>query len=294
MGPRTILALGSHTETLTKLVLTNLPMEAIAQLPSLGRMSALEHLVLTDSRPTVPDDSFEKTLAAVAEWLHQCQKLRHLQLRDFMSTQDIDLLAKALCNDGIRLESLQMRCYSTDREQDFYDALTHQGPSLKSLTLQRRRHHLGMLEDGLLHAICQLTELRDLDLKEVSETYSSDHIMLLIPCLTKLELFSIHGSGLGDEIWPYFRTLHNLRFLAIHGESHFTAEGLLDFISQLGPNNHSFYLSITSAAAETSIPSDAQNLISDVLAQSVEGVFDYDINIGKSGEISGSLECRDG
>ncbi|EEA20994.1 conserved hypothetical protein [Talaromyces marneffei ATCC 18224] len=284
IGPRTILALGSHLDSLTKLVLTNLSIEAIAHLPTLGPPKALKRLVLTDSQPTARDDSFNETLAAVAGWMSQCENLRHLQLRDFMGMDDMSLLAKVLVDDRIRLETLQMRCYFTENNEDFHHALSLQAESLRSLILQRKRHAVVQNEASLLQAICKLTELRELDLKEVSDFYTAGHVMAMMPYLTKLERFSVSGLGFDDDLWPSFLTLANLRFLAIHAYSKFTAEGILDFVSQLGPNNSGFHLIITSAVADSAIPPDAQNVISDALAQNVGGAFDYEVIIESDSE----------
>ncbi|KUL84048.1 hypothetical protein ZTR_07132 [Talaromyces verruculosus] len=286
IGPRTILALGAHLDSLTKLVLTNLSIEAIAQLPTLGPPKALKRLVLTDSQPTVRDDSFNETLAAVAGWISQCQNLRHLQLRDFMGMDDMSLLAKVLVDDRIRLETLQMRCYFTENNEDFHHALSLQAESLQSLILQRKRHAVVQNETSLLQAICKLSQLRELDLKEVSDFYTAGHVMTMMPYLTKLERFSVNGLSFDDDLWPSFLAVKNLRFLAIHAYSEFTAEGILDFVSQLGPNNNGFQLIITSAIADSAIPADAQSIISDALAQNVGGTFDYEVLIESDSEDS--------
>ncbi|EED20574.1 conserved hypothetical protein [Talaromyces stipitatus ATCC 10500] len=281
IGQRTILALGAHLDSLTRLILTNLSIEAIAQLPALGPPRALKKLILTDSQPTAHDESFNETLAAVAGWISQCESLRHLQLRDFMGTEDASLLAKVLGDDRIRLESLQMRCYYTTNNEDFHHALSLQGECLQSLILQRKRHALVQTEESLLQAICKLTELRELDLKEVSDYYTAGHVMTMMPYLKKLERFSVNGLSFDDDLWPSFLTLKNLRFLAIHAYSEFTAEGILDFVSQLGPGNQGFHLVITSAVAETAILPDAQLVIHEALLQNVNGAFDYEVLIGK-------------
>lgn len=280
IGPRTILSLNVHLSSLTKLVLTNLTIEAIAQLPTLGPPKALKRLVLTDSQPTARDDSFIETLAAVAGWMSQCENLRHLQLRDFMGMDDTSLLAKVLVDDRIRLETLQLRCYFAQDNEEFHHALSFQAESLQSLIVQRKRHTVMQNGANLLQAICKLTELRELDLKEVSDYYTAGHVMFMMPYLPKLERFSLNGLRFNDDLWMYLLPLKGLRFLAIHAYSEFTAEGILDFVSQLGPNNRGFHLIITSAVADSAIPLDAQNVISDALAQNVGGVFDYEVIIG--------------
>jgi hypothetical protein len=198
-----------------------------------------------------------------------------------MGMDDMSLLAKVLVDDRIRLETLQMRCYFTENNDDFHHALSLQAESLQSLILQRKRHAVVQNEASLLQAICKLSELRELDLKEVSDYYTTGHVMTIMPYLTKLERFSVNGLSFDDDLWPSFLAVKHLRFLAIHAYSEFTAEGILDFVSQLSPNNNGFHLIITSAAADSAIPTDAQSVISDALAQNVGGAFDYEVLIGE-------------
>ncbi|KAH8691290.1 hypothetical protein BGW36DRAFT_304777 [Talaromyces proteolyticus] len=271
LGPRSIIALGYHLKSLTALTLTSLSIEAIEQLPSLGALESLEDFVLTDSRQ-VPQNPPPELISSVAGWICKCEKLRFLRLRRFLD--DANLLSQILVDKRIHLELLHLKGYMMETSRAFHESLAFQ-PSLQVLSIQGDGSQNPTDQAVLVKALSKLGELRELDLKVISEFFTEQQIMALIPALPKLERFSFSGLHCDDNIWPAFLSLKNLRFLAIHASSEFTSDGILDFVSQLGPENEGFHLSIPNALIE--IPPDSQDVIRDALAQNVKGTLDYDV-----------------
>jgi hypothetical protein len=168
-----------------------------------------------------------------------------------------------------------------ETSRGFHEALAFQ-PSLQVLSLEGEGSEIPQDQAVLVQAISQLNELHELELKDISEFFTSDHVMTLTPYLPNLERLWISGYDFNDDVWDSFLCLPNLRFLIIHALSSFTAPGILDFVSQLGLSNQGFSLSILNALTETSIPEEAQVVIRDSLAHNVNGSFDYELARGTS------------
>ncbi|KKK15086.1 putative DNA polymerase alpha catalytic subunit [Aspergillus rambellii] len=272
LGSRSIKALGTQRESLVELKLTYLDIEAIAELPSLSELPKLEVLALTDSMPTTWNDQFYTTIGQVADWIRSCKKLKRLDLRKFVD--DAELLTQVLANNEIRLTSLSFAGYMLANSRGFFDAVcTHQ--SLEVLYLQGEGSETPEDNEKLVQALIGLQDLRELELKDVSDWFTMDHVMTLTPFLPRLERLWISGEAFDDSVWSAFLCLQNLQSLAIYALSNFTAEGVLDFITQLGPGNRGLSLSILNAASDIYFPEEAQNLIREILATKLDGSFDF-------------------
>ncbi|PTU19329.1 hypothetical protein P175DRAFT_0298284 [Aspergillus ochraceoroseus IBT 24754] len=272
LGSRSIKALGTQRESLVELKLTYLDIEAIAELPSLSELPKLEVLALTDSMPTTWNDQFYTTIGQVADWIRSCKKLKRLDLRKFVD--DAELLTQVLANNEIHLTSLSFAGYMLANSRGFFDAVcTHQ--SLEVLYLQGEGSETPEDNEKLVQALIGLQDLRELELKDVSDWFTMDHVMTLTPFLPRLERLWISGEAFDDSVWSAFLCLQNLQSLAIYALSNFTAEGVLDFITQLGPGNRGLSLSILNAASDIYFPEEAQNLIREILATKLDGSFDF-------------------
>jgi hypothetical protein len=283
LGPRSIAALGSQLQSLVELKLTSLPFNAIAELASLTAPSALKILSLTDSNQGLEEEGYYKVVSDVADWICSCKNLRRLELRRFLDGPV--LLAKVLIDDRVRLHALHLGGYKLADANAFYEALASQ-TSLQVLFLQ------GVLasgwpeeQAGIVQALTELGELRELELKDLSENFTGDHVMTLTPYLPHLERFWISGHDFNDDIWNSFLCLPKLRSLAINGLSDFTAPGILDFISQLGPGNREFSLSILNAVSDTSITEEAQVVIRDTIKHLLDGNFDFEVARGMNQDL---------
>ncbi|KAF7587265.1 hypothetical protein BBP40_007504 [Aspergillus hancockii] len=272
LGPRSIKAIGSHLNSLTELKLTSLGIGTIAELPSLTAPPALKVLVLTDSVPAVRNEEFYQIVTRVAEWLRSCKALQQLELRRFVD--DPRLLSQALPDENLHLSSLSLTGYSISGSRAFHEALSHQ-PSLQGLYLRGEGSDAPEDNEPLVQAIGQLNNLQELELKEISDGFTVDHLMTLTPFLPRLKRLWISGDFFRDEVWSAFLCLPRLRSLIIHAPSSFTVQGILDFIMQLGPGNRSFGLSILSSAHSTDITEEGEKLIREVLNSELDGSFDF-------------------
>ncbi|PWY73645.1 hypothetical protein BO70DRAFT_364545 [Aspergillus heteromorphus CBS 117.55] len=271
LGPRSIKSIGSHLNSLTELKLTSLTIETIAELPSLTAPPALKVLVLTDSIPAAPDENFYSTVTRVAEWICTCRSLRRLELRRFVD--DSTLLSQVLADEGVRLTSLSLAGYTMAGSHAFHEALACQ-QTLQMLYLRGEGGEFPQDNELLVQAIAQLHDLRELELKDISDGFTPDHVIALTPSLPLLERLWISGDFFDDGALTAFLCLPKLQSLAIHAFSKFTADGILGFIAQLGSGNRGFNLTILNAVDST-LTEDAQTVIRDTLRVSLDGSFDY-------------------
>ncbi|KAL2002659.1 hypothetical protein VTN02DRAFT_6269 [Thermoascus thermophilus] len=278
LGPRSIRAIGSHLNSLAELKLTGLDIESIAELPSLTAPPMLKVLSLTDSRPTIRNENFYRVVSNVADWIASCRNLRQLELRRFLD--DSVLLSRALADDKVRLTRLSVRGYAMSHARAFHEALASQS-SLQSLCLQGETSEADEDQAVLVQALGQLNNLRELDLKDISDNFTPDHVATLTPFLPKLEQLIISGYNFHCEVWNSFLCLPKLKNLVIHAFSEFTAQGILDFIAQLGPDNEGFNLSILNNTTDAYVPEEAQVQIRDTLARNLDGSFDFELARGK-------------
>ncbi|RAL11604.1 uncharacterized protein BO97DRAFT_369990 [Aspergillus homomorphus CBS 101889] len=273
LGPRTITALGSHLQSLSQLKLTSLTIETIARLPSLSTLPSLEVLALTDSVPAARDERFYAIVSQVAEWISSCKSLRQLDFRRFVD--DPFLLSQILSNEGVRLTSLSLSGYTMTGSRAFHEALACQR-TLRSLYLSGEGAFPSQDNDILVHALNQMGDLRELYLKDISDGFSQDHVMTMTASLPHLERLWISGDFFDDTVFQAFTHLSKLQSLMIPAFSKFTADGILDFISQLGPGNRGFSLSVLNAV-DSALAEEAQILISETIKASLDGSFDYGV-----------------
>ncbi|KAL2872382.1 uncharacterized protein BJX67DRAFT_5816 [Aspergillus lucknowensis] len=290
LGPRSIKALGTQTDSLIELKLTSLEIDTIRELPSLGGLPALEVLALTDSAPTIWTEEFYSTLNQVARWLRDCKKLKRLELRKFMD--DTELLTQVMMSRGIRLSSLSFAGYKLSNSRGFFDALLLHD-SLEYLYLRGEGSEDPRDNERLVQAIGGLTRLRELELKDVSDWFTMDHVMTLTPFLPLLERLWISGEAFNDSVWSAFSCLPNLKSLAIYAMSNFTVIGVIDFITQLGPGNRGLNLSILNAISGINFPEEAQNTIREILAENLDGSFDFGLAQEEFSEASSGIELSD-
>ncbi|KAL3488731.1 hypothetical protein BJX62DRAFT_171904 [Aspergillus germanicus] len=272
LGPRSIKALGTQKDSLVELKLTSLEVDTIRELSSLGAFSALEVLSLCDSVRTEWNNEFYETVNKVTEWMCSCKKLKRLELRNFM--KDDDLLTSILREQDIRLTTLSFAGYLLVSSGDFLASLGYQ-QSLEYLYLRGEGSEFPLDNDNLVRAVGELTNLRELELKDVSDWFTMDHVMSLTPFLPKLERLWISGEAFNDSVWDAFSCLPKLKSLVIYAMSNFTADGVIDFITRLGPENRGFSLSILNAISGVNFPDETQAMIREILAEKLQGSFDF-------------------
>ncbi|GLA00221.1 hypothetical protein AnigIFM60653_008280 [Aspergillus niger] len=271
LGPRSIRSLGLHLDSLAELKLTSLTIETIAELPSLTAAPALKVLVLTDSIPATRDENFYAVVTRVAEWICSCKALQRLELRRFVD--DSYLLSQVLPHEGLRLTTLSLAGYAMADSRLFHEALACQ-QTLENLYLRGEGSEFPPGNEILADVISRLSNLRELELKDISDGFTTDHVAYIAHMLPHLERLWISGEFFDDTTLTAFLDLPSLQSLSIHAFSNFTADGILSFISQLGPKNRGFNLAILNAVDST-LTEEAQNVIRDTLKVSLDGTFDY-------------------
>lgn len=279
LGPRSIAGIGSHINSLEVLKLSSLDADAIKALSSLPTPPRLKTLTLTDSKPLPVDDTYNPMVREISEWIHGCRSLRQLELRKFVD--DTLLLSHALREGGPSLTTLGLASFRAVGVDSFNEALATQK------SLQRLRLSGECLEEaedivGMLMAISHLKDLRVLELLEITDACAQDDIKSLFLCLPHLEQLSIGADNFDDSVWHAFLWLPKLKSLSINALSDFTAQGILGFITQLGPENSGFNLSIMNSTNDANLTYEEQGLIRDTLENSLGGAFDFGLAQGKS------------
>ncbi|CBF70537.1 hypothetical protein AN5933.2 [Aspergillus nidulans FGSC A4] len=290
LGPRSMSALRTQKDSLTELKLTSLNIETIRELASLGPLPKLEVLSLTDSAPAAWDEPFYETLDESADWIGTCTKLKRLEVRRFM--HDSRLLSKVLMNDNIHLTSLSFAGFRLQEGFRFlYDLKNHR--SLQYLYLRGEGSPDSAQNNLLVESVGDLHELRELELKDVSDFFTMEQAGELTMSLPSLERLWISGEAFNDSIWPAFSCLSQLKSLAIYALSNFTAGGVIDFISQLGPGNYGLSLSILNATSAVEFPGEMQVKIREILAGSLEGSFDFGLAQEEFSDPDSEIELSD-
>ena len=94
-------------------------------------------------------------------------------------------------------------------------------------------------------------ELRELKLTGVSDFFNDERIKLILEELPLLEDLYFGGYGVTDVILPSLSKLKNLRSIGIVAISAFTADGLLEYISTLGPGNQGLQMTVDMADTDS-------------------------------------------
>ncbi|KAL4880463.1 hypothetical protein BJY04DRAFT_191329 [Aspergillus karnatakaensis] len=290
LGPRSIIALGTQINSLVELKLTYLNIETIRELPSLGALPRLEVLSLTDSKPTARNEEFHETVAEVTQWIYSCMKLKHLTLRKFMD--DITLLSTVLTSPDIQLTSLTFAGFQLYNRREFLEALGNQS-SLQYLYLRGEGSDDSLDNVQLVSALTMLPNIRDLELKDVSDGFVMEQVEILTASLPNLERLWISGEAVNDSIWPAFLNLPKLKGLSIFAFSNFTAKGVVGFISKLGEGNRGFNLSIMNGMSAHEFLDETQAMIREVLAEKLDGSFDFGLAQEEFSEPDSDIDLSD-
>lgn len=271
-GAESSLALNTHGKSLKHLEL-QLTNDALPHIGFLKGCTALESLKLTDIYRTM---DLEKTqndvFLEVIAWLTQSRKLNSLTLSGMISGAAI--ATPVLLEEAIKLEHLEIDNYAPKDQKTFHQALAHQ-PSIQRLTLESEPVEFRDDLDVLVHSLCQLPELRALKLIGVSAMFSDSHISAFAEQLEHLEDVYVGGLQLTDASLESIVRLTNLRSIAFSGITTFTMDGLLNFISKLGPGNQGLVLAIDNAEPELGLSEEEQMFVRSQLLGQVDGRLEY-------------------
>ncbi|OCK79276.1 hypothetical protein K432DRAFT_355214 [Lepidopterella palustris CBS 459.81] len=274
IGAETFLALSGHGETLKELRLC-LRSDSLPHLPLLRGCTAIETLRMEDSDGVM---DLEKTqndvFLEVIAWLRECKNLRSLSLTNFVNASA--LVLPLLLEENIHFRKIEVDSYVASTNRAFHQALTHQRSSLRVLFLSGDGDEMFRDDvDILVDSLTELTELRELELRGVSDWLKDEHFIPILDRLKLLEDLYISGLEVTDDILEKVAGLRNLRSVTFMAMSKFTMDGLLQFISKLGPGNQGIVIMDSLADPTTLLSDDELALVRETLAMKVGGRLEY-------------------
>jgi hypothetical protein len=234
---------------------------------------ALQSLKLTDVYKTIDlEQSQHDVFLEVVSWLTQLRDLTSLALYGFISGAAI--ATPLLLEESIHLEILEVDNYASKDQKTFHQALVHQ-PTIQHLILESEQIEFRDDLDTLVHALSQLKQLRALKMYGIAAMFSDNHIGVLAERLELLEDLYVGGLQLTDASLESVVHLVNLRSVAFSGITTFTMEGLLHFISKLGPGNQGMVLAIDNADPDVGLSEEEQAYVRAQLYEHSDGRFEY-------------------
>jgi len=276
VGPAILLALNNHSQSLTTLKLDELKADGIKNLNLLQGCKALEVLDLQDSDGFINLEATENDVfLEVIAWLAGCDRLRELAFKKLISAPAI--LTNVCLRNNIRLKKLELYDYSLLSSQDLHQAISLQ-TTLESLILRADPEGaFGDDIDILVSSVTQLTNLKELDIVDTSDYFSTPNIKQIALSLRNLEKFSFSGHEVTDDLWPSLAGLHQLRALDAQALTFFTSDGLLNYISTLQPTNEGLLLSVPSQNGENDLSDAEKTIIQESIWEKVGGKFEFDL-----------------
>jgi hypothetical protein len=277
----TFLALNAHSETLKEVKLC-VNDDSLKHLSLLRGCTAIDALRVEDVQgATNIEETQNDVFLEMIDWLRKCEDLHALSFTKFASAPAV--VAPLLLEEKIHLRRLEIDWYIPKDHKTFHQALPHQKSSLQYLSLSGDTE--GMFRDDLdilVDSLKQLTELRVLKLMLVQELFQDEHIISVVSRLEQLEELYITGMELKDEVLACVGQLKNMRSVLFAGISKFTTDGLLEFVSRLGPGNQGIRVIIDMADPDTLLSDEEVALVRESLAEKVMGTLEYTPWRGKS------------
>lgn len=277
IGQQSFHALGRHTKLL-QLELSNLDTDAVRNLNALKHCTAVHTLKLDDGYGTVQLEEYQNDVFLdVVEWLTSCKDLRDLTLKKFHDGPAI--LSRVLPSPNVKLNKLSLEGYTVRNmsAQLFHSVLSEQKSTLESLWLK------GSGEDTtpddlqiMVEALCSLTNLQELVLKDVSDEFTEDHIISLSISLPLLEDFWTSGGEVTSGILPALAQLQNIKTLTLYAMTQFSSTEIMDFLGGLDPERQKgLNLSLMAADPTFDLSEKEQGLIRDYMSHHLDGRFDF-------------------
>jgi hypothetical protein len=185
-GPETFLSLNNHHASLKHLTLGTLKVPALKSLSLLKGCTAIESLDLEDAYGTIDLEAIENdTFLETIAWLTSCKNLKSISLTNFVNGPQ--MLTSVCLEHAIRLNSLTLKGYSLANNQDFHRALSHQ-TSLVSLELKGDAEESFRDDiDTFLDCVCRLSNLKYLNILDISDYFNTHEIQLLAMRLSKVQ-----------------------------------------------------------------------------------------------------------
>lgn len=268
-------------------MLTQLKPEATLALPLLKGCTNLVYLSLQEysAPPEVPHPGNQDLILNIVAWVKQCKNLRAISFNQFRNS--FAIATPLLLDNTIPLTRLEIEGDPMQDCMEFYRALAYK-TSLRALWLAGDQDEQGLdAAELLLASLCKLVNLEDLRLKDLSDFFGNEAIMELAQSLPKLECLWSSGFMFSDAIWDDIASLKSLQKLEFYALTEFTAQGIYNFISKLGPGNKGFSLSILMEDPEYNLLPDEILRIREMLMEKLDGEFEFSLIGGtKSGPVS--------
>ncbi|OIW33625.1 hypothetical protein CONLIGDRAFT_677392 [Coniochaeta ligniaria NRRL 30616] len=232
VGAITHAALGRHSSSLSQLSLY-VEDSAVAGLPFLSDCTNLVDLTL-DVCGTVPplwEQTHKEEVRQIASWLQQCTSLKKLSVINLPST--LSILAEVLKVPGIRLTDLEITMQTIQEDTSAFSSAMATQSDLKTFIFRSRDGWFGGSE--FIHAICQCTKLRKLDI--VTQMLKIGDFYKVTDTMKDVEEFAFDidsDEPIGDECVYALGTMHQLKTLTINATTAFTYQGLLALFENLG------------------------------------------------------------
>jgi hypothetical protein len=128
----------------------------------------------------------------------------------------------------------------------------------------------------MVEGLCNLTNLRELILKDVSDEFSEDHIISLALSLPLLEEFWTSGGEVSADILPPIGNLKHLKTLTLYALTQLDSTQIIDFLAGLDPiAQRGFNLSLMAADPSYDIPEENLEMIREYIRSNLDGRFDF-------------------
>ncbi|KAI9835632.1 MAG: hypothetical protein M1838_005266 [Thelocarpon superellum] len=275
-GPASCIALNGHHLSLTELHLRSLEADSLASLMALKDCTALRSIDLEDRWNTLDlrkTPTLNELFHFLVSWLKSCKHLESVKLNRFISGAAI--MTPVLMDDTIYLRTLEISWYITESEQEDRDLFLALGQQreLRCLNLKSFTETGKTMRKPLVEGLAKLTALQDLSLLGVSDCLIDRDLKHIARHLPNLEEIYTSGHGFTDAIWEDIGRLSKLRSLSFATTTRFRLEGLLKYISMLGPGNAKLYLAIQNADTAYLLQDHEKDLVRDTLFAKVQGRF---------------------
>ncbi|KAK5312844.1 hypothetical protein LTR70_007926 [Exophiala xenobiotica] len=273
---RSFEALGRHS-TIKELILNDLNREAMENLSALKCCTQIRLLSLEDSSRNVRlEESHNDVYVEVIAWLSSCTRLRDITIKNFFDGPSIlaavagapDVKWAKLCLEGYTVRNANSASFHTALpDQKYLESLFLSGSGDDT-----HSHDLEIM----VSSICQLSNLKELFLKQVSDEFDMTHITNLALNLPLLEEFWTSGGELSADILPLLANLRHLKSLTLNALTQFDLSSILDFVQRLDPETQKgFSLSLLAVDMDFSLSEQELQLVTESIKTQVGGHFDY-------------------
>ena len=276
LGAESFLAFNRHCKSLTELEIQNIRPEAIPSLSILQGCTSFTSLVLTEAiGNTDLESAHNEAFLRIVTWLRNCKNLRNITLRRFANAAGI--LTPVLLENDIHLHRVDVEGYVMKDSRSFHQALAHQ-QTLRYVLLKGDPDEIVRDDvDILVDSLSKLKQVTNLRLRDIGDYFSDEHICLLARNLPCLEEWATSGYGISDVIWEDIASLESLRRLDLSAMTRFSTDGILEYISRLGPGNKGLNLAVMMQEVEYPLSDEEISIIKERIAAEVDGRFDLQL-----------------